>query len=107
LETYKLFEKKFVGARQPLVLWGKIYHLWKKKGLRGLLLECAKINLRTSNLGTRPSFPVEKNTETKGASNWLFFYAMNDLLRRDVAVNLTNIIEAGESGYNAIKRRWV
>jgi hypothetical protein len=32
---------------------------------------------------------------------------MNDILRRDVAVNLTNIIEAGESGYNAIKRRWV
>jgi hypothetical protein len=32
---------------------------------------------------------------------------MDDLLRKDVAVNPTNIIEAGASGYNTIKRRWV
>jgi hypothetical protein len=43
----------------------------------------------------------------KGVSKWLFFDAMDDLLRKDVAVNPTNIIEAGASGYNTIKRRWV
>jgi hypothetical protein len=73
LETYKFFKNKFVGARQPLVLWGKIDHFWKKKGLRGLLLECAKINLRTSKLGTRPSFPVEKTPRQKEqAIGWFF-----------------------------------
>jgi hypothetical protein len=32
---------------------------------------------------------------------------MDDLLRKNVAVNPDNIIEEGAAGYRAIKRRWV
>jgi hypothetical protein len=79
----------------------------EEKGSKGVTARMCKDKFKNLKSRYKAIISRRKNTETKGASNWLFFYAMNDLLRRDVAVNLTNIIEAGESGYNAIKRRWV
>ncbi len=49
----------------------------------------------------------QKSTGAAGETKWPFWNAMDDLLRKDDAVNPDNIIEAGAAGYRAIKRRWV
>ena len=107
LDTYRMFEKKFKGHRQPLVLWGKIAAIMEEKGSKGVSARMYKDKLK--NLKTRYKAIIARrhSTGAEGVSKWLYFDAMDDLLRKDVAVNPTNIIEAGASGYNTIKRRWV
>ncbi len=77
----------------------------EEKGSKGVTARMC--NDKFKNLKTRYKaiIPVEKTLGQKEQASGCFFYAIDDILRRDVAVNPTNIIDA--SGYNAIKRRWV
>jgi hypothetical protein len=107
LDTYRLFEMTFEGHRQPMTLWGKIAAIMEEKGCKGVSARMCKDKFK--NLKTRYKAIIARthSTGAEGVSKWLFLDAMDDHLRKDVAVNPTNIIEAGASGYNTIKRRCV
>jgi hypothetical protein len=57
----------------------------EEKGSKGVTARMCKDKFKNLKSRYKAIISRRKNTETKGASNWLVFYAMNDLLRRDVA----------------------
>jgi hypothetical protein len=47
----------------------------------------------------------QQQSGSGGASRRPYFQFMLEILQKDVAVNLENIVEAGLSGFNRIRRR--
>lgn len=47
----------------------------------------------------------QQQSGSGGASRWPYFQQILEILQKDFAVNLDNIVEAGSSDFNRIRRR--
>jgi hypothetical protein len=86
---------------------GKIAGTLQEKGAKGVTARMCRDKFKNLKARYKQIQSRQKSTGAAGETKWPFWNAMDDLLRKDVAVNPDNIIEAGAAGYRAIKRRWV
>ena len=73
-------------------------------GVTGRLCSEKFKNLKTRYLAIKKRL---SQTGSGGEPTWPYFSLMNELLRRNVAVNPNNIAEAGAAGFNRIRRNQV
>ena len=90
-----------------MTLWSQIAAIMEERVCKGVNSRMCKDKFNNLKTHSKAIIARRHSPGEEGVSKWVFLNAMDDLPRKDLAVNPTNIIEAGASGYNTIKRRWV
>jgi hypothetical protein len=78
-----------------------------KKGFSAVTGRMCEVKFKNMKTTYKTIKMRQQQSGSGGESRWPYFQKMHDLLRNDVAVNPDNIVEAGASGFNRIRRRAV